>query len=228
MKKDLSLVEGIHDYVLRNSLRDSELLQRLRDETLQDRQSIMQVPPEQGQLLALLVKLIGAKRTVEIGVYTGYSTLCVALAMPEDSYTLACDVEESWTGIAKRYWTEAGVAHKIDLRLAPAAATLNAALAAGEAESYDFVFIDADKSSYDTYYELALRLVRPGGLIAIDNVLFFGAVVNSNVLETRTLQRIGEATLQVLRDLNNKIRDDQRVDLSMLQIADGLTLVRKR
>lgn len=218
----------IHDYVLQQSVRESDVLRRLRQETEKDPDAIMQIPPDQGQLMALLVKLIGAKRSIEIGVYTGYSTLCVAQAMPPDSYTVACDINESWTSLAKKYWAEAGVDSKIDLRLAPAATTLETLLAQGQGETYDFVFIDADKDSYDIYYELSLQLLRPGGLMAIDNVLLFGSVVDSNALDESLKSSITEKSIQTIRDLNSKIKKDQRVDISMLKIADGVSLVRKK
>jgi len=213
---------------LDNSLRESEILNRLRRETEKDSASIMQIPPEQGQFMALLVKLIGAKRTIEIGVYTGYSTLCVSQAMTNDSYTLACDVSENWTNIAKRYWKEAGVENKIDLRLAPALDTLESLIKDGQSESYDFVFIDADKENYDKYYELSLSLLRKGGLIAIDNVLLFGSVLESGLLDKSLVGEFSESAIQVIRELNKKIKNDERVDITMLQIADGITLVRKR
>ena len=229
MKKgNLHLVDGLNKYVLDNSLRESEILNRLRRETEKDSASIMQIPPEQGQFMALLVKLIGAKRTIEIGVYTGYSTLCVSQAMTNDSYTLACDVSENWTNIAKRYWKEAGVENKIDLRLAPALDTLESLIKDGQSESYDFVFIDADKENYDKYYELSLSLLRKGGLIAIDNVLLFGSVLESGLLDKSLVGEFSESAIQVIRELNKKIKNDERVDITMLQIADGITLVRKR
>lgn len=228
MKKgNLESDARIHDYVLKQSLRESEVLSRLRHETEKDPDAIMQIPPDQGQLMALLVKLIGAKRSIEIGVYTGYSTLCVAQAMPSDSITVACDINETWTLLAKKYWAEAGVDNKIDLRLAPAVETLTSLLDDGQAGTYDFVFIDADKDSYDIYYELSLQLLRPGGLMAIDNVLLFGSVIDSNALDDSLKSSITEKSIQTIRDLNNKIKQDKRVDVSMLKIADGVSLVRK-
>ncbi len=226
-KGELEFNTQIHDYVLKNSLRESEILFKLRQETEKDPDAIMQIPPEQGQFMSMLVKLIVAKRTIEIGVYTGYSSLCVAQAMPDDSYTVACDVSEKWTTIATRYWEKASVANKIDLRLAPAIETLNTLIADGQAESYDFIFIDADKDNYNNYYELSLQLLRPGGLIAIDNVLLFGSVIDSNALDVSLRDSITEASIQVVRDLNQKIKLDQRVEISMLTLADGLSLVRK-
>jgi predicted O-methyltransferase YrrM len=221
-------VENLYEYVLENSLRESDVLNRLRIETEEDPSAVMQIPPEQGQLLALLVKLIGAKRTIDVGVYTGYSSLCVSQAMPHDSYTVACDVSEEWTSLAKRYWKEAEVDNKIDLRIAPASETLESLINDGQSESYDFVFIDADKENYDKYYELSLKLLRKGGLIAIDNVLLFGSVVDYNLLDSSLKSKFPESCIQGLRDLNKKIKDDSRVDISMLQIADGITLIRKR
>ncbi len=228
MKKgNLNVIENMHAYVLEHSLRESDVLNRLRLETEKDSSAIMQIPPEQGQFMALLVKLIGAKRTIEIGVYTGYSTLCVSQAMPSNSYTVACDVSEAWTNIAKRYWKEAGVDHKIDLRIAPASETLEALIKDGQSQSYDFVFIDADKDNYDLYYELSLKLLKKGGVIAIDNVLLFGSVIDSNLLGDSLRDKLSENSIQAVRDLNKKIRNDCRVDISMLQIADGITLARK-
>ncbi|NQZ23859.1 MAG: class I SAM-dependent methyltransferase [Colwellia sp.] len=226
-KGNLDLIDNMYQYVLASSLRESGVLNRLRIETEKDPAAIMQIPPEQGQFMALLVKLIGAKRTIEIGVYTGYSTLCVAQAMPSDSYTIACDVNEEWATIAKRYWKEAEVESKIDLRIAPAIETLKSLLENGQGESYDFVFIDADKENYDNYYELSLKLLRPGGLMVIDNVLLFGAVIDSNLLDDKLKVMLPENSIQAVRDLNSKLKNDNRVDISMLQIADGITLVRK-
>lgn len=227
-KGNLEFDSNIHSYVLKSSLRESEVLSKLRKETEKDPAAIMQIPPEQGQFMSMLVKLIGAKRTIEIGVYTGYSTLCVAQAMPRDSYTVACDVNEHWTNIAKKFWTEALVDKKIDLRIAPAVETLNALLDKGQGLTFDFIFIDADKDNYDTYYELSLLLLKPGGLIAIDNVLLFGSVIDSSALDESLRSIITEESIQSVRDLNSKIKNDVRVDICMLKIADGLTLVRKK
>ena len=229
MKKGkLELIESMYGYVLNSSLRESDVLSRLRLETEKDPSAIMQIPPEQGQLMALLVKLIGAKRTIEIGVYTGYSALCVSQAMPKDSYTVACDVSEEWTDVAKRYWKEADVDKKIDLRIAPASETLELLIDDGQSESYDFVFIDADKDNYDNYYELSLKLLKKGGLIAVDNVLLFGSVIDSELLDIKLRDKLPESSIQSVRDLNKKIKNDDRVDISMLQIADGITLARKK
>ena len=178
----------------------------------------MQIAPEQGQFMALLVRLLGARRTLEIGVFTGYSALTVALALPDDGRLLACDISDAYTRVGVPFWQQAGVAHKIDLRLAPALQTLDAELAAGAAGHYDFAFIDADKTGYDAYYERCLRLVRRGGLVAIDNTLWNGQVA-------RPAQDADTAALQ---QLNAKLHRDERVDLSLLPIADGLTLARIR
>jgi len=227
-KGHLSAIKNLHQYVFDNSMRENDILKRLRMETQQDESSIMQIPADQGQFMAFLVKLIGAKRTIEIGVYTGYSTLCVAQAMSNDSYTVACDINETWTKIAQKYWHEANVDKKINLKIAPATETLNALIESGEKETYDFIFIDADKDQYDKYYELSLKLLRKGGLMAIDNVLLFGSVMDSNLLDESLRDSLTENSIQAIRDLNIKIKNDDRVDVSMLQIADGITLVCKR
>lgn len=227
MKKgEMFTSEAMYQYMLDVSLRESELLKALREETMKDPLAVMQIPPEQGQFMALLVKMLGARRTLEIGTFTGYSTLCVAMALPEDGLTVACDVSEEWTNIAQRYWVEAGIDHKIDLRLAPALETLDSLLKEGKSDSFDFAFIDADKANYNEYYEMSLALIRRGGLIAIDNVFLFGAV-----LEPERLLGSGSSMsmtdVNVMRALNEKLKHDKRVDLSMLPIADGLTLARK-
>lgn len=209
----------LYDYLKSVSLREPELLAQLRQETAQHPMASMQIAPEQGQLMALLVQLIAAKKTLEIGVFTGYSALAVALALPPDGRVVACDVSEEYTAIARRYWQQAGVADKIELHLAPALETLDHLLAEGAANSFDFAFIDADKSNYDAYYERALQLVRLGGLIAIDNVLWSGRVADSTVTDNRT---------QHIRALNQKIHQDSRVLISLVPIADGLTLALKR
>jgi predicted O-methyltransferase YrrM len=179
---------------------------------------MMQIAPEQGQFMALLIQLMGAKKTLEVGVFTGYSSLAVALALPSDGKIIACDTNEEYTAIARHYWQKAGVADKIDLRIAPALDTLDELIAQGQANTFDFAFIDADKSNYDNYYERALQLVRPGGLIAIDNVLWGGKVADRNVQDNRT---------KAIRELNQKLHQDKRVTISLVPIADGLTLARK-
>lgn len=217
-KQTLGLENYIYQYLLSVSIREPEVLQKLREETANHPRNIMQISPEQGQFMALLIKLMGAKKTLEIGVFTGYSSLAVALALPKEGKMVACDVSEEYTSIAHRYWEQAGVADKIDLRIAPAVDTLDQLVAAGEADTFDFAFIDADKSNYDNYYERALQLVRPGGLIAIDNVLWSGQVADSQIQDNRTKK---------IRALNEKIHKDERVSISLVPIGDGLTLARK-
>jgi predicted O-methyltransferase YrrM len=216
--KTLCITEVLYEYMLSVSLREPDVLRELRLETASDDHANMQISPEQGQFMALLVKLLGARYTLDIGVYTGYSSLSTALALPRDGRVIACDLNRKWTDMAQRYWRKAGVADKIELRLAPAGQTLEKLLAEGKAACFDFTFIDADKVSYDTYYEYCLKLVRPGGLIAIDNVLWDGAVADATVEDADTL---------AIRSLNNKIHADPRVEISLVPIADGLTLARK-
>lgn len=218
-KQSIGLDKQLYNYLLSVSLREPEILEKLRQETANHPRSGMQISPEQGQFMSLLVQLIGAKKTLEVGVFTGYSSLSVALALPTDGKIIACDVSEEFTAIARRYWQEAGVADKIDLRLAPALETLDRLLATGQAETFDFAFIDADKENYDGYYERSLQLVRPGGLIAIDNVLWSGQVADE--------QNQDEST-QAIRALNEKLHHDERITLSLVPIADGLTLAIKR
>ena len=215
----LGLSEALYDYILSVSLREADVLRRLREETARMPMAIMQIAPEQGQFMALIVELIGAKRTLDVGVFTGYSSLAVALALPDDGHITACDVSEEWTAIARRYWAEAGVADKVDLRLAPAIETLDALLATGRAGSYDFAFIDAEKTEYADYFERVLQLLRQGGLVAVDNVLWNGAVADPSNDEDDT---------NAIRTFNEKLHADDRVSLSLLPLADGLTLARKR
>ncbi len=217
--RTLSMTDALYDYLLAVSSREPAILRRLREETAQLPNAGMQIGPEQGQFMALLVQLLGARRTLEVGVFTGYSSLAVALALPPDGRVVACDVSEEWTAIARRYWAEAGVAGKIELRLGPAVGTLDALLAEGQADSFDFAFIDADKENYGNYYERALRLVRPGGLIAIDNVLWGGRIADPEVQ--------GES-VAAIRALNAKLHRDERVALSLVPIGDGLTLALRR
>ncbi len=218
-KKYLPLTDPIFDYMQTVSVREPEVLKRLREETAGLAQSQMQISPDQGQFMGLLVQLINATKTLEVGVFTGYSSLAVALAMSPDGKVVACDVSEEYTSVARRYWAEAGVADKISLRLAPAIETLDELLSQGQAGTFDFAFIDADKTNYDGYYERALKLVRPGGLITIDNVLWGGAVADESVQDADTI---------AIRALNTKLLADQRITLSLLSIADGLTLALKR
>jgi len=216
------------DYMRSVSLREHEVLQRLREETQRDPDAIMQITPEQGQFMALLVRLMRATKTLEIGTYTGYSALSVALALPADGRVVACDVSETWTNVGRRYWQEAGVADRIELRLGPALDTLRQLQASGHNESFDFAFIDADKSSYLQYYEAVLPLLRQGGLIAIDNVAMFGAVVDPGLLDDALRERIDDEQIETIKKLNARILTDERVDVSMLPLADGMTLVLKR
>lgn len=217
-RRSIELTDALYDYLLENSLREPEILRRLREETAGLPGAGMQISPEQGQFMALLVQLMGARLCIEIGTFTGYSALAVVFALPPDGRLIACDVNEKTTAVAKRYWQEAGVADRIDLRLAPALETLEALIAAGGAGTYDFVFIDADKANYDAYYESALKLLRPGGLIAVDNVLWGGSVINSTS---------NDADTQAIRALNAKIVSDQRVNCSLLPVGDGLMLAYK-
>ena len=217
-RRTLTLNDTLYQYLLDTSLREHAELAALREATRTHPRAGMQISPEQGQFMALLVTLIGARRTIEVGVFTGYSALAVALALPEDGRILACDISDEFTAIGRPHWRRAGVAHKIELVLAPALATLDARLAAGEAGCYDFAFIDADKGNYDGYYERCLPLVRAGGLIAIDNTLWSGRVAEPALDEdTAALQRF-----------NRKLHGDERIDLSLLPIGDGLTLARRR
>ncbi|HHP7245400.1 MAG TPA: class I SAM-dependent methyltransferase [Elainellaceae cyanobacterium] len=217
--KTLDLSDRLYDYILSVSLREPDILKQLRDETARHPMSQMQIAPEQGQFMTLLVQLLGARKTLEIGVFTGYSSLVVALALPADGEVVACDVSDDYTAIARRYWDMADVADKIDLRIAPALDTLDQLLSDGQAGTFDFAFIDADKSNYDGYYERSLQLVRPGGLIAIDNVLWSGDVADPHKTDNRT---------NAIRALNAKLHHDDRITLSLVPIADGLTLALKR
>jgi predicted O-methyltransferase YrrM len=219
MSRQINLTDELVAYIHKVSLREAEPLRLLREETAKLPMAGMQISPDQGQFMALLVRLIGARRCLEIGTFTGYSSLAVALALPPDGRVVCCDVSEEYTAIARRAWASAGVAAKVELHLAPARATLDRLREAGQRGSFDFAFIDADKENYDAYYEASLELVRPGGLIAIDNVLWSGAVADS---------KRQDADTKALRALNLKLRDDERIDLSMLPIGDGLTLARVR
>lgn len=217
--KTFTLPDTLYRYLLDVSLRDDPLRVRLRRETATDAMAQMQSAPEQGQFMALLVRLIRARKALEIGVYTGYSALCVASALPAEGRLVACDINASWTAVAQRYWQEAGVDGKIELRLAPALETLDALIANGESGSFDFAFIDADKENYAGYYERALTLLRHGGLIAVDNTLWSGQVADPAFQDTETC---------AIRAFNESLHRDERVDISLIPIADGLTLARKR
>jgi predicted O-methyltransferase YrrM len=216
--RTLQVDDRLFQYVLDASLREHPAQTALRAATRAHPHAGMQISPDQGQLLALLVKLLGARRTIEVGTFTGYSALTVALALPKDGHVLACDVSDEYTRIGKPYWQQAGVAHKIELVLAPAQRTLDVRLAAGGAGSFDFAFIDADKANYDVYYERCLALVRTGGLIALDNMLWGGAVARPAT----------DADTAALQALNAKLRGDERIDHALLTVGDGLALARKR
>ena len=215
----IKLTDELAAYMRAVSLRDTELFVRLREETAALPMGRMQITAEQGQFMGFLVRLLGATRTIEVGVFTGYSSLSVALALPPGGKIIACDVSEEWTSIGRRYWKEAGVEDKIDLRLAPALETLERLLASGEHGRFDFAFIDADKENYSQYYERILELLRPGGVVAIDNVLWHGDVIDPSKNDPDTL---------AIRAFNETIYTDERVDLSLVPIGDGLTLARKR
>jgi caffeoyl-CoA O-methyltransferase len=216
--KTINLTEQLHQYLLDVSLREPGILKTLREETASLPSANMQISPEQGQLMALLVQLMGAKNTIEVGVYTGYSALAVALALPDNGQIIACDISEEYTSVARRYWMQAGISEKIDLRLAPATETLSRLIEEGKSSTFDFAFIDADKENYARYFELCFELLRPGGLIAVDNVLWNGAVIDSDNQDVDTC---------AIRAFNQQLLSDNRVAISMIPIADGLTLARK-
>lgn len=218
-KKNIGLTDEVYRYLLSVSVKEADILAKLRQETAKQPMAVMQISPDQGQLMGLLVQLLGAKKTLEVGVFTGYSSLVVALALPADGKIVACDIDESYTAIARRYWQAAGVADKIELHIAPALETLARLITEGEAGSFDFAFIDADKINYPHYYERALELLRPGGLIAIDNVLWSGRVADPEDADKRTV---------AIREFNQKLYQDRRVKISMLPVADGLTLAMKQ
>lgn len=215
----LALTEVLYSYILNNSLREPDVLRRLREETeATNPHAIMSISPVQGQFMMLLLKLIGAVKTLEVGVFTGYSSLCTALTIPDHGRIYACDVSEDWTAVARRYWAEAGVAEKVTLKLAPATETLDTLLTEGHAGTFDFAFIDADKSNYDAYYERALKLVRKGGLLVFDNMLWYGKVADDSVNDEDTV---------ALRALNAKLHEDDRVFASLIGVGDGMNLAIK-
>lgn len=217
--KTLAVTDRIHEYLLRTTVREPAVLAELREETMRLPMARMQIAPEQGQLMGLLVELLDAKRAIEVGVFTGYSAIAVALALPDDGRLIACDVNEEWTNIARRYFGRAGVEHKIELQLRPALETLDELLAGGQAGAFDFAFIDADKENYAEYYERCLSLLRVGGLVAVDNALWSGDVADPEKDDAET---------RAIRALNQKVASDQRVTMSLLPIGDGLLLARKR
>ncbi len=219
MSKAVQLTEELYRYLWSSMNREPPILQRLREETAALPMAAMQIAPDQGQFMALLAKLMGVRRALEIGTFTGYSALALALALPRDARIVCCDLSREWTDIARRYWREAGVAEQIDLVLGPALATLDRLLGEGAADSFDLAFIDADKANYRDYFERSLALVRPGGLIIIDNVLWGGAVID---------RQRDDADTAAIRALNAALRLDDRIDIAMLPVADGLTLALKR
>lgn len=217
--KTIGLSDELAAYVVKFGARESDTLAQLREETAALPQHRMQIAPEEGAFLAFLVELIGARRCIEIGTFTGYSSIAIAAALPEDGKLVCCDVSETWTSVARKYWDMAGVADKIDLRLGPALETLDQLLADGGESTFDFAFVDADKAGYDDYYERLLLLVRPGGLIVFDNTLWAGAVLDQNAEDEDT---------RALQALNVKLATDDRVSVCLLPIADGVTLARRR
>ncbi|MGH8719553.1 MAG: class I SAM-dependent methyltransferase [Burkholderiales bacterium] len=217
--KTINLSDSLYDYVLSITLREADVARELREETAREPMARMQIAPDQGQFMALIVRLMRARRALEVGVFTGYSALCVALALPEDGRLVACDVNRDWTEIGKRYWEKAGVTHKIELKIAPAMKTLDELLKRGASSTFDFAFIDADKENYVAYYERALQLLRAGGLIAIDNTLWSGKVADAKENDSET---------KAIRDFNQHLQRDSRVDLSLVPIGDGLTLAMKK
>lgn len=217
--RTLNLTDPLYRYLLNVSLREPDVLKDLRAETAILPSANMQIAPEQGQFMALLVLMLNARRIIEVGVFTGYSSLVMAMALPADGQLIACDINQDYTDIARQYWQRADVAKKIDLRLAPGRETLRQLLDRGESGQFDLAFIDADKTGYLEYYELSLKLLRPGGLIVVDNVLWNGAVID---------ERIQDEDTAAIRAFNEMLKSDQRVDISLLPVADGLTLARKR
>ena len=219
LKRTTNVDEALYDYLLSVSLHETDVMRRLREETSHLPMGGMQIAADQGSFMALLVQLIGAKKTLEVGVFTGYSSLVVASALPEDGKVYACDVSEEWTSIGRRYWAEAGVSHKIVLNLAPGVETLDRFIAEGQAGTFDFAFIDADKNNYGLYYERALILLRQGGLIAVDNTLWHGRVIDETAQDDDTV---------AIRALTAKVHADERVTSSLVPIGDGVMLARKR
>jgi predicted O-methyltransferase YrrM len=217
--KTIGMSDELHAYLLEVGVREPEVLRRLREETNALPQHDMQIAPEQGAFMTMLVSLVGARRCIEVGTFTGYSSTAVALGLPADGSLLCCDVSTEWTDVARRYWAEAGVDDKIELRIGPAVETLDDLIAAGDRDSYDFAFVDADKGGYGAYYDRLLQLVRPGGVIAFDNVLYGGDVLRPDS---------DDENLATVQRLNRTLATDDRVDISMLPLADGLTLARKR
>ena len=217
--RTLNMEDSLYEYFLDHSLREPEILQRLREETALMPSAMMQISPEQGQFMSFLIKLIGVRRILEIGVFTGYSSLSMALALPDDGLILACDISEEYTQIARKFWEAAGVDSKIELKIGPAMETIDEFSKSDSNEVFDFIFIDADKGNYYRYYESSFSLLKTGGIILIDNVLWSGKVADPNIHEEDTV---------AIRDFNQKLYQDERIDLSIIPIGDGLTLARKR
>ncbi len=218
-RQTLGLDDRLQEYVRRYGVRESGLLRRLREETAARPEAHLQIAPEQGQLLAFLVRLVGARRALEVGTFTGYSSLWIAGAMGSGGRLDCCDVSAEWTDVARHHWEEAGLADRIELHLGPALDTLAGLLAAGRAGTYDFVFLDADKANLGRYYELALELLRPGGVVAIDNTLWSGRVADPEVTDADT---------EAIRRLGERIHADERVDMVLVPVGDGLTVARRR
>ncbi len=213
------LPEDLHRYLVQVGAREPDILRRLREHTAALPEYDMQIAPEQGAFMGWLAELTGARRCLELGTFTGYSALAVALALPPDGRILCCDVSEEWTSVARRFWAEAGLADRIELRLGPALATLDALLADGQAGSIDYAFVDADKQEYPAYYDRLIQLVRPGGVMLWDNVLWGGEVIRPE---------IDDPDVRGIRELNQRLATDERVSIAMLPLADGVTLVRRR
>ncbi len=215
----INLNDTLYQYMLSVSLREPAILKSLRETTHKLSSHGMQISPEQGQLMAFLIELTGAKKTLEIGVYTGYSSLVVALALPEMGRIIACDINKETTSLAQDFWQKAGIGHKIELKLTPALETLDNLIKQDHSNSFDFIFIDADKQNYLNYYERSLILLRPGGLMLIDNVLWDGKVADTHADDKQTL---------AIREFNRAIYQDKRISMCLIPIGDGLTLIRKR
>ncbi|MGZ4160800.1 MAG: class I SAM-dependent methyltransferase [Neobacillus sp.] len=230
IRRQIEMTDALNDYITKYSLRESEVLAELRRVTELDSHHLMQITPIQGQLLAFLAKAIGAKKTIDIGTYTGYSALCVALALPNDSKTIACDINAYWGNIAEAFWKKAQVSHKISLQLQDAANTLNKLINNGEPETFDFILIDADKVNYDKYFEQSMILIRKGGIIVIDNTLLYGSVLITNIAQDDLRDTISLTVQDVyaIQKLNAKLAVDDRIDQSLLPVGDGLTIIRKK
>ena len=217
--RTINMDEKLYSYLLDMGLREPEVLARLREATEAEELSVMRSAPEQGQFMAMLIRLTGARRVIEVGTYTGYATLWMALALPEDGQIITCDISERWSFVARRFWEQAGVQDKVSLYLRPALQTLDELLEYDEAASFDFAFIDADKENYELYYERCLQLIRAGGVIVIDNVLWGGSVIDDAKHDSAT---------EAIRAFNRKLKEDQRIELVMLPVADGMTLALKQ